>query len=156
MEAQKKLARLEHINGMEMVGRLLRQRSNGRTRFSPSDICSTPHLDEDSLSAFVEGRLRDAELKPLVGHLVECGSCRRASAELLQLKAGFDFDEAPQTEALREPGRLRRFLEELTARVLTTDENAVMAYHAESDEPAEPPHGPDEKPKENQENGNGK
>jgi hypothetical protein len=44
------------------------------------------HLDDDLLSAFVEGRLGDAESKPVTTHLVDCGFCRNVTAELVRLE----------------------------------------------------------------------
>ena len=34
------------------------------------------HIDQDSLSAFVEGTLSERESAPVVGHLVGCSFCR--------------------------------------------------------------------------------
>ena len=43
------------------------------------------HLDEDSLTAFVEGNLRAKESLPIVNHLVDCTFCRHVTAELVKL-----------------------------------------------------------------------
>jgi hypothetical protein len=44
------------------------------------------HLDEDTISAFVEGRLAASESRPVLSHLTACRSCRQASAQLLRLE----------------------------------------------------------------------
>jgi hypothetical protein len=129
------VGQVEQINVMErLVGGLLRTRYGAGAADGSTAICSTPHLDEDSLNAFVEGRLSDGELSPIVSHLVECGPCRNASAQLLRLSDEVVFDEAPRPEMPREPGKLKRFLDDLAARIFTNDENAVLAYHAEDEE----------------------
>src|SRR5678816_1862759 len=43
------------------------------------------HLDEDSLSAFVEGRISERESVPFVSHLVDCSFCRHVTTELIRL-----------------------------------------------------------------------
>src|SRR5215203_2868312 len=47
------------------------------------------HLDEDSLTAFVEGNLSARESKPIVSHLVDCSFCRHVTAELVRLDLAF-------------------------------------------------------------------
>lgn len=102
------------------------------------------HLDEDALSAFVEGQLGERESAPLISHLVACGSCRRITAQLIrledELEGGPETAPAPVTEEGR--GRLRRFLAELSERVLpSSEEDAVFAYHAPAEDfekPSEP------------------
>lgn len=93
------------------------------------------HLDEDMLSAFVEGRLSEVESAPLVKHLVSCSSCRHITAQLIRLDtelAGRASEaRAPERE---EPGRLRRLLSDLASRVLPSTETEVFAYHAPADD----------------------
>jgi hypothetical protein len=95
------------------------------------------HLDEDALSAFIEGRLSEAESAPVVSHLVGCGFCRRITAQLVRLETETSAGEinAPASST-EEPGRIRRFLQDLAARVVppADDEEAVFAYHAPADD----------------------
>lgn len=94
------------------------------------------HLDEDSLAAFIGGNLSQTESVPLVSHLVGCGFCRRATAQLVRLEselAEMESVHAPQQQP--EPGRIRRLLDSLAARVLPqSDEDAVFAYHAPAED----------------------
>jgi anti-sigma factor RsiW len=95
---------------------------------------ASAHLDEDALSAFVEGRLSDTESAPLIQHLVACNSCRRFTAELVRLESEIGSGEVsapvpPSTE----PGRIRSLLEKLAARVLP-ESDEVFAYHAPADD----------------------
>jgi hypothetical protein len=94
------------------------------------------HLDEDSLSAFVEGRLSHTESAPFVRHLVACGSCRNITAQLIRLDTELSGVEA-ETPArpAEERGRLRTLLADLASRVLpSSDDDAVFAYHAPADD----------------------
>jgi hypothetical protein len=93
------------------------------------------HLDEDALSAFVEGRLSELESAPVISHLVTCNSCRRFTAELVRLETetGFGDVGAPPSTGAAAPGRIRSLLEDLASRVLP-DSDEVFAYHAPADD----------------------
>ncbi len=99
---------------------------------------ATAHLDEDALSAFVEGRLSEAESKPFVSHLVACTYCRRITAQLIRLESELRVNErAGETDTPvtpEEPGRIRRLLENLASRVLPSEDEAVFAYHAPAED----------------------
>ena len=93
------------------------------------------HLDEDALSAFVEGRLSSLESAPIVGHLVGCGSCRNITAQLIRLDSELSSVDAEIPAASEEPGRIRKLLADLASRVLPSSEgDAVFAYHAPADD----------------------
>lgn len=94
------------------------------------------HFDDDSLSAFIEGRLSEAESAPVISHLVACAFCRRLTAQLVRLETEIGPTEASTAaDAAHEPGRIRRLLEELRSRVLPSSEDeAVFAYHAPADD----------------------
>lgn len=91
------------------------------------------HLDEDALSAFVEGRLSETESSPVISHLISCHTCRRFTAELVRLDSEIGFAEAPTPPSAAEPGRIRSLLEKLASRVLP-DSDEVFAYHAPADD----------------------
>ena len=112
-----------------MVETHLRYREQLNPAGSPGE-----HLDEDRLSAFAGGRLTSAGAAPMVAHLVDCSSCRRATAQLVRLEYELG-DAAPETVPQQEPGRVRRLLDALAARVLPqSDEDAVFAYHAPAED----------------------
>ncbi|MDT4897092.1 MAG: hypothetical protein QOH25_2169 [Acidobacteriota bacterium] len=93
------------------------------------------HLDEDALSAFIEGRLSNLESAPLVRHLVGCGSCRRITAQLIRLDTELSGVETETIPASEEPGRIRRLLADLASRVLpSSEDDVVFAYHAPADD----------------------
>jgi Putative zinc-finger len=93
------------------------------------------HLDEDALSAFIEGRLSSLESAPLVRHLVGCGSCRQITAQLIRLDTELSGVETQAPAPVEEPGRIRRLLADLASRVLpSSEDDVVFAYHAPADD----------------------
>lgn len=107
-----------------------------RSAFVAPPMLSDLHLDEDSLSAFIEGRLTETESAPIVSHLVACGFCRRITAQLVRLESETSASEISVPTEPEEPGRIRRLLQELATRVLPAadDEEAVFAYHAPAED----------------------
>jgi hypothetical protein len=104
---------------------------------APVGATAGAHLDEDALSAFVEGCLGERESAPLIKHLVACGFCRRITAQLIRLdnELGALNETVERVEIADEPGRLRRFLADLAARALASSEDdAVFAYHAPAED----------------------
>lgn len=109
---------------------------HGRASFAARSTAGA-HLDEDALSAFIEGRLNELESTPVVRHLVSCASCRHITAQLIRLDTDLSASEAPihMPASSEEPGRIRRLLENLASRVLpSTGDDEVMAYHAPADD----------------------
>jgi hypothetical protein len=114
---------------------MVHQHLSGRASLASASPVGT-HLDEDALSAFVEGRLSNLESAPLVRHLVGCGSCRNITAQLIRLDtelSALETETAPLSE--EEPGRIRRLLADLASRVLpSSEDDVVFAYHAPADD----------------------
>jgi hypothetical protein len=94
------------------------------------------HLDEDALSAFTEGRLSEQESAPVVRHLVACSFCRHITAQLVRLDSEVgETAQAAAPPAQEEPGRIRRMLEDMAARVFAShDDDAVFAYQAQAED----------------------
>ncbi|HEX8922843.1 MAG TPA: zf-HC2 domain-containing protein [Pyrinomonadaceae bacterium] len=118
----------------DRVRRMVHLRLQGRASLaSVSPVGS--HLDEDALSAFVEGRLSNLESAPLVRHLVGCHSCRNITAQLIRLDTELSGIETENVPPAEEPGRIRRLLADLAARVLpSSEDDVVFAYHAPADD----------------------
>ena len=118
----------------EMIDHRLKSISESATIALPLES----HLDEDTISAFVEGRLSATESKPVLSHLTACGSCRRVSAELVRLENKIDATTEPGF-APEEPGRLQAFLANLQS-LVTPGEDVVFAYQNpdEKEQPATP------------------
>ncbi|HEY6188536.1 MAG TPA: hypothetical protein VIW80_12845 [Pyrinomonadaceae bacterium] len=113
--------------------RMIHQHLQGRAMVAPPMLMDA-HLDEDALNAFVEGRLNERESAPIIKHLVACNYCRHATSQLVRLDSEIGIAQTP-TPAQEEPGRIRRLLEDLAARVLpSSDEDAVFAYHAPAED----------------------
>ena len=129
------MARIENNNQNETTQRMIGLHLQRRALVAPP-ITAGEHMDEDSLSAFIEGRLSAREAQPLLSHLVNCGSCRRITTQLIRLEEAIG-DTAPVAAPAtpREPSRIRRLLDELAARVLpASDDAAVFAYHAPAED----------------------
>lgn len=128
----------------EVMRRLIGAYLTRKASLEQPAVASFGHLDEDAFNAFVEGRLSEAQAVPYVSHLVQCGFCRHITAELARLQTELGNESVsqaiPQTAGSPEPGRIRRLLESLAARVVPSmDDNAVFAYHEpekpDSDQP---------------------
>jgi hypothetical protein len=92
------------------------------------------HLDEDSLTAFVEGNLREKESLPIVNHLVDCTFCRHVTAELVKL----DFALADENvhvvaQKSEELSPVSKVLNDILARIFGSNEGVVFA-HQETEE----------------------
>ena len=97
------------------------------------NVSSGPHVDEDAIAAFVEGRLADDECQPILSHLAACGLCRRASAQFVQLENQIDA-EVTSSAAEEEPGRLEAMLSRLRSVVPSVSEEVVFAYQNPEEE----------------------
>lgn len=87
------------------------------------------HLDDDSLSAFVEGTLNRRESDSIVSHLVDCGFCRHTTAELVRLDLAFAEDEAPVRIAeSAEPAKISEVLSGIFAKIFGSTDGAVFAH----------------------------
>ncbi|HKC62165.1 MAG TPA: zf-HC2 domain-containing protein [Pyrinomonadaceae bacterium] len=138
----------------ERFRRMVHEHLQRRNHSSSQALPAGAHLDEDMLSAFVEGRLSETESAPLVKHLVSCSRCRHITAQLIRLDTELagDVSEAPVPQQ-EEPGRIRRLLSDLASRVLPSTETEVFAYHAPADDfeqkdEAKEDDEPEEKPRE--------
>lgn len=91
------------------------------------------HLDDDVLSAFVEGNLSETEAVPVVSHLADCSYCLRVSAELIRLDAEF-AEETPVIPAVKlETQGIGEVLGGIFARIFGTDKGAVFAHEEKPD-----------------------
>ena len=90
------------------------------------------HLDEDSLSAFVEGRISERESVPFVSHLVDCSFCRHVTTELIRLDSEMaEYESAPAPILTREPSKVSEVLSGILERMFGTGEPAVFAHSDE-------------------------
>ncbi|HQU82746.1 MAG TPA: hypothetical protein PKY59_06465 [Pyrinomonadaceae bacterium] len=97
---------------------------------------ATTHLDEDSLTAFVEGNLSRRESQPIVSHLVDCSFCRHITAELVKLDYAFAETEEirPVVSETAEPSRISEVLSGLLSRIFGSNEEAVFALEEKEED----------------------
>lgn len=94
------------------------------------------HLDEDSLAAFVEGRLSERESPSIIKHLIDCSFCLHVTGELAKLNAVFAEDEVVIPTLAKEPTRVSDVLSGILSSIFGTSDNAVFA-HEEKEKPEE-------------------
>ena len=81
------------------------------------------HPDEDSICAFIDGRLDESGSSQMVSHLVACGTCRRITAEVTRMDFQISIGDKSS------PARLRSILDGLASRILSVpQEDVVFAY----------------------------
>lgn len=95
------------------------------------------HLDEDSLTAFVEGNLSERESKPIVSHLVDCSFCRHVTAELVRLDLAFADEQVQAVVQENQPSKVSEVLSGLLARIFGTGDSAVFAHQEAEEKPDE-------------------
>ena len=86
------------------------------------------HVDDDSLSAFVEGTLNKRESDSIVSHLVDCGFCRHTTAELVRLDLVFAEEAPAQIAAHAEPSKISEVLSGIFSKIFGTTDGAVFAH----------------------------
>ena len=110
-----------------------------RLRVSLEDLTvEDQHLDNDSVTAFVEGNLTFRESEPIVSHLVDCSFCRHVTAELIRLDLAFAENELEIPASVSQPSKVSEVLSGLLARIFGTNENAVFAHQEKNEESDEP------------------
>lgn len=87
------------------------------------------HPDEDTICAFIEGRLEETGSSEMVSHLIVCGPCRQITAQATRIDSQMQSEYTPNVEEEAESGRLRSILEGFAARLLpVAEEDVVFAY----------------------------
>jgi len=99
------------------------------TEFKGNNI----HLDEDSLSAFVEGNLSEGEAAPMVKHLADCSYCRNISSELVKLDLAFAEDVKPIEVPKSEPTKVADVLNGILSKIFGANDNAVFAHNEDEE-----------------------
>ena len=90
------------------------------------------HLDADTVASFIEGRVEEPGASLITSHLITCSQCRAATARTMYLECEIEAesDTLPPDEV---PGRLRQFLDRLSAQVFpATEGDVVFAYQDQS------------------------
>lgn len=120
----KGLINTEDIQIQGLLDRYLRLRIS-----KDASLFEEKHLDEDTVTAFVEGNLAQREAQPVITHLIDCTFCRHVTSELVKL----DFalaDEIITEFAVEEtkPSKVSEVLNGLLSRIFGTTDGAVFAH----------------------------
>ena len=120
----------QDIRMQELIDRYLRSQGSGE-----DFTTQTEHLDDDSLTAFIEGNLGERETKPIISHLVKCSFCRQVTTELIRLDLAF-AEEIKVIAAENQSSRISEVLSNLLTRIFGANDGAVFA-HEEKEKDAE-------------------
>ena len=105
-----------------------------RSLETPEEAANVRHLDQDSMTAFVEGRLSEREATPMVDHMVDCSFCRHVTAELVRLDLEFADEPAPVVQEAAEPSRIAEVLNGILSRIFGSCDSAAVFAHNEEEE----------------------
>ncbi len=109
------------------IQKLLGNYLNSRVSSNELSVVST-HLDEDSLSAFVEGSLGERESQPMISHLVDCSFCRNITSELVKLDLAFTEVESENVVEAESPSKISQVLSSVLSRIFGSNDGAVFAH----------------------------
>lgn len=122
----------EEIKIQGLLDRYLQFRHKGLDTKSTQN-----HIDEDSLTAFIEGRLSEREMPLMLKHLVDCAFCLHVTSELVKLNAALTEDEAIMTTPVKEPTKVSDVLSGLVSRIFGSNDAAVFAHQEKEEEKEE-------------------
>ena len=123
--------------GTKSMQDLLDKYLTSRNVLKSSAAETSAHLDEDSLTAFAEGRLSRREGGPVVSHLVACRFCRHKTAELIRLDLDLgDVTETTTPIESTEPSRISAVLSDILSKMFGTTDGAVFAHEEKSEDDA--------------------
>jgi len=98
-----------------------------------ADPANGRHLNEDSLNAFVEGRLSEREATPMVNHMVDCSFCCHVTAELVRLDLAFADEPVTVVQEAAEPSRIAEVLNGILSRIFGSRDGAAVFAHNEDE-----------------------
>jgi hypothetical protein len=134
----------ENIKIQAMLESYLRFRSSAK---AGSETGS--HLDEDALSAFVDGDLTRRENESFIAHLIDCSFCLHKTAELSQLRSAFEEEAYEVGTQSAQPAKISEVLSNLFSQLFGSSDGVVFAHEEKKeDEPsANGATPPEDKPK---------
>ena len=112
----------------------------GRYLSSVNDpgLAAAVHLDDDLLTAFIDGSLMEREARAAVRHLVNCAFCRRSTAALLRLDAEFQVTPAPLPDPENAPTQVADVLHGFLSRLPGFGGEAVFGHQEPEPLPDKP------------------
>lgn len=111
----------------QQIGQLLTAFLKSKT--GETSAAAGVHLDEDSISAFVDGALSNRESEPIMRHLVGCSPCRKITAQLARLAEDLNEQPVAMESAAPQTSRLQQFLQSLGLSSLGIGDEAVFAHN---------------------------
>jgi hypothetical protein len=118
----------EELKIQGLLDRFLRVRS-AKISFKENEN----HLDEDSLTAFIEGTISERESPMLLSHLVNCSFCLHVTGELARLNDAFAKDEVSSVRPTSGPTKISEVLSGLFSRIFGVSDGAVFAHQEEEE-----------------------
>lgn len=106
-------------------------------RFRSSTANAEGHLDEDSLNAFIEGKLSKRESTPILKHLTDCSFCLNVTAELAKLETAFVEENVMISVPAAEPTKVSDVLKGILSRIFGAPEDNAVFAHQETEEERE-------------------
>jgi hypothetical protein len=135
------MTRRSTTESVEVIRYMVDQRLKARTEIKPVAVRSGPHLDEDTLGAFVESRLGETESLPIISHLVACAACRHTTAQLIRLESQLNVENESVSEQVGESVRedesqngLSAFLSRIGRSFGSNVDDAVFAYQSPAED----------------------
>ena len=104
---------------------------------STSNNIKENHLNDDSLTAFIEGKINQREAPQIIEHLINCSFCLHITGELAKLSDVFAEDEVTILATAKEPTKVSEVLSGLLSRIFGTNDGAVFAHQEEEKEKEE-------------------
>ncbi len=95
------------------------------------------HLDDDTLTAFVEGKLDVRESPAIIKHLVDCSFCLHVTGELAKMNTVFAEDEVMSSASETQPTKVSEVLSGLLSRIFGINDGAVFAHEEKEDNKTE-------------------
>lgn len=115
-------------NGEELkIQGLIDRYLNFRSKTGNNDR-EKSHLDNDLLTAFVEGKLSERESTATLKHLIDCSFCLHVTGELVKLTDALAEDETPINIADKQPTKVSEVLSGLLSSLFGTNDGAVFAH----------------------------
>ena len=108
-----------------------------KTKYDNGLDVKEDHLDDDTLSVFVEGNLSEKESKPIIRHLVACSFCRNITAELVRLDFAFTETDIEVTADTKKPAKISDVLSNVLSKIFGGDTEAVFAHQENDDQTLE-------------------
>lgn len=122
----------EELKIQGLIDRFLRFRiANNNFRGSEN------HLGDDSLTAFIEGKISERESPAIIEHLVNCSFCLHVTGELARLSDTFAEDDVTISATTKEPTKVSEILSGMLSRIFGINDGAVFAHQENKKEDEE-------------------